>query len=57
MIYSELKVWKETRKLVGDVYSVTKGFPKEEFDSFLEQTISCKKMLNGFINYYKSNLK
>lgn len=119
MIYSELKVWKEARKLVSDVYLVTKGFPKEEiyglisqirrcaisipsniaegcgrrtsadtiqflhisrgslyeletqlylasdqkyltkkeFDSLLEQATSCKKLLNGFINYYKGNLK
>ena len=116
MVYSELKVWKEARKLGSDVYSVTKGFPKEgiygltsqirrcaisipsniaegcgrrtsadtiqflhisrgslyeletqlylasdqkyvteeEFNLLLKHAVSCKKLLNGFINYYKS---
>jgi len=26
---------------------------KEELDLILEQILSCKKLLNGFINYYK----
>lgn len=116
MVYSELKVWKEARKLVSEVYTLTKGFPKEKiygltsqirrcaisvpsniaegcgrrtsadtiqflyisrgslyeletqlylatdqkyltkekFNSLLDQTTSCKKLLNGFINYYKN---
>jgi len=28
--YIELDVWKEARKLVSEVYNVTKGFPSEE---------------------------
>jgi four helix bundle protein len=27
---------------------------KEEFESILSQIILCKKLLNGFINYYKN---
>ena len=26
---------------------------KEQFDLFLKQITSCKKLLNGFVNYYK----
>jgi four helix bundle protein len=115
MNYTELDVWKYSRKLVKEVYLLTKNFPKEElyaltnqirrssisvpsniaegigrqsnketihflyiakgslqevetqlylsFDldyiseeqlkSILEKIISNKKLLNGFINYYK----
>ncbi|WP_109097769.1 four helix bundle protein [Aquimarina sp. AU58] len=116
MEYTELKVWKETRKLVNSLYDITKKFPKDEVygltsqmrrsaisipsniaedcgrrtssDSIhffhisrgslyeleiqlylaldqnyieakehkqlIEQIIGCKKLLNGFINYYKT---
>ncbi|MEM7483741.1 MAG: four helix bundle protein [Bacteroidota bacterium] len=114
-VYTELDVWKESRKLVGTIYNVTKEFPKEEtyglihqmrrcaisvpsniaegcgrrtapdtiqflhiargslyeletqlylsldlkyinkpkFDSINNDIISCKKLVNGFINYFK----
>ena len=26
---------------------------KEEFQSIMEQVVSCKKLVNGFINYYR----
>ncbi|WP_298543697.1 four helix bundle protein [uncultured Aquimarina sp.] len=116
MEYTELKVWKETRLLVNNVYDISKAFPKDETygltsqirkcvvsipsntaegcgrrtpkDSIhffyisrgslyeletqlylaldqnyiqekehkvlLDQIIGCKKLLNGFINYYKT---
>lgn len=116
MEYTELKVWKETRLLVNDIYIIIKKFPKDEMygltnqmrrcaisipsniaegcgrrtaaDSIhflhvsrgslyeletqlylaldqnyiktnehkelLNQITSCKKLLNGFINYYKT---
>ncbi|EZH72824.1 30S ribosomal protein S23 [Aquimarina atlantica] len=116
MEYTELKVWKETRKLVNNLYDITKKFPKDEtygltsqmrrsaisipsniaegcgrrtssdsihffhisrgslyeletqlylaldqnyievkeHKNLIEQIISCKKLLNGFINYYKT---
>lgn len=37
MKYSELEVWKEARILVNDVYSTTKGFPKEEIYGLTSQ--------------------
>ena len=114
-VYNDLDVWKESRKLVKQVYDLTKMFPKEEtyglsnqirrcavsipsniaegcgrnhtkdsiqffyisrgslfeletqlylaFDqnyideetlkSSIENTTTCKKLLNGFINYYQ----
>lgn len=113
--FIELDVWIEARKLAGEVYAITKAFPKEEqfgivnqmrrsavsvvsniaegcgrntsketihflhisrgslfeletqiyiaFDQdyldetslnkVLKQVIVCKKLINGFINYYK----
>ncbi len=116
MEYTELEVWKESRKLVQEIYKITKNYPKEEvyaltsqirrsavsvpsniaegcgrrtsadtiqflhiargslyeletqsylsldqkyvskldFDLLLEQIKHCKKLLNGFINYYSS---
>ncbi len=116
MEYTELKVWKETRLLVNNLYDVTKKFPKDEMygltsqmrrcavsipsniaegcgrktskesihffyisrgslyeletqsylaldqdyiqtnehRALLDQIISCKKLLNGFINYYQT---
>jgi len=118
MIYTELDVWKESRKLVKEVYLCTQSFPaneqygltnqirrssvsvpsnivegcgrntskdtlrflhisrgslyeletqlyitldlvyleKEVFDSSLNKIIICKKLLNGFINYYNSKI-
>jgi len=116
MEYVELKVWKEARSLVSEIYSTTKYFPKEELYGLTNQMrrcaisipsniaegcgrstpkdsihffhisrgslyeletqvylamdlnyielndhkkivvhiINCKKLLNGFINYYKT---
>ena len=116
MNYTELDVWKNSRKLVTDVYQLTKSFPKDELygltnqirrcavsvpsniaegcgrqttkdtihflyisrgslyeletqllvaldleylnkkevEILLEELTICKKLLNGFINYYKS---
>ncbi len=115
MIYTELDVWKESRKLTNLVYDLAKSFPKEEiygltnqirrcavsipsniaegsgrqssketihflyvskgslyeletqlylaldqeyiskldFDEIQKQLAICKKLINGFINYYK----
>ncbi|CAN5565494.1 hypothetical protein BH10BAC1_BH10BAC1_09310 [soil metagenome] len=115
-VYSDLDVWKESRKLVKLIYDLTKEFPKDElyglsnqirraavsipsniaegcgrnhtkdslqffyisrgslfkvetqlylsFDQnyiyeqrlklVLENTTTCKKLLNGFINYYQT---
>ncbi|MGO4920590.1 four helix bundle protein [Maribacter spongiicola] len=114
-VYTELEVWKESRILVKDIYTMTKSFPKEEtygltnqlrrcavsipsniaegcgrrtaadtiqflhvsrgslyeletqlfialdqqylikedFDLIAKQILKCKKLINGFINYYK----
>lgn len=114
-VYTELDVWKESRGLVKDIYSITKSFPKEEtygltnqlrrcavsipsniaegcgrrtaadtiqflhisrgslyeletqlyialdlnyiekedFEAINKRIISCKKLINGFINYFK----
>ena len=114
-VYSDLDVWKESRKLVKQIYDLTKNFPKEELyglsnqirrcsvsipsniaegcgrntakdsmqffyisrgslfeletqlylaydqnyideallNSVIENTTTCKKLLNGFINYYE----
>jgi four helix bundle protein len=30
MEYTELKVWKKTRKLVNDLYDITKKLPKDK---------------------------
>ncbi|WP_136466191.1 four helix bundle protein [Flagellimonas onchidii] len=116
MEYTDLDIWKESRKLVKLVYKQTKSFPKDEvyglisqmrrssisipsniaegcgrrtsadtiqflhiargslyeletqlylsldqdyladtdFNSLLKQIKTCKKLLNGFINYYSS---
>jgi len=116
MEYTDLDVWKESRKLVKMVYDATKAFPKEEIygltnqlrrsscsvpsniaegcgrktpndtkhflhiargslyeletqlclsldqeylkqkelDVIMNQLVLCKKLLNGFINYYSS---
>ena len=115
MIYTDLEVWIESRKLVSMIYSATHDFPKEEifgltnqmrrsavsipsniaegngrrttndtlqflyisrgsifeletqiylaldlkyidndtFQQLISQLTICKKLLNGFINYYK----
>ncbi len=115
-VYTDLDVWKESRKLVKLIYDITKSFPKEElyglsnqirrcaisvpsniaegcgrnhtkdsiqffyisrgslyeletqlylsFDlnyideltlnSIIESVTTCKKLLNGFINYYQT---
>ncbi|MEP2280743.1 four helix bundle protein [Maribacter sp.] len=114
-VYTELDVWKESRILVKDIYSISKSFPKEEtygltnqlrrcavsipsniaegcgrrtasdtiqflhisrgslyeletqlyialdldyiesddFEAIKKRIISCKKLINGFINYFK----
>ncbi|MGB0888100.1 MAG: four helix bundle protein [Vicingaceae bacterium] len=116
--YNDLDVWKECRKLVSEIYMITKGFPNEEIygltnqlrrasisvisniaegtgrnttkdalqffyisrgslfeaeaqiliakdleylseeklKEILLQFTTCKKLLNGFINYHKSKL-
>lgn len=116
MVYTDLEVWVESRKLVSMVYAATVDFPKEEIfgltnqmrrsavsvpsniaegsgrrttnntlqflyisrgslfeletqlylandlnylneissEQLLTQLTSCKKLLNGFINYYKT---
>ena len=116
MNYTDLDVWVNARKLVTDVYQLTKSFPKDELygltnqirrcavsvpsniaegcgrqttkdtihflyisrgslyeletqlfvaldleylnkkevEILLEELTTCKKLLNGFINYYKS---
>ena len=113
--FTELDVWIEARKLAGEVYALTKAFPKDEqfgivnqmrrsavsivpniaegcgrnttketihflhisrgslfeletqtyiafdqsyfdetnFNRVLEQIVVCKKLINGFINYYR----
>lgn len=114
--FTELEVWKESRKLANDTYTTTRNFPREEiygltsqlrrcavsvvsniaegcgrrtnndtihflhiargslyeletqvyisldqnfiqkedFDSLISQILSCKKLINGFIKYFKS---
>lgn len=37
MNFSELDVWKESRKPANHVYSVTKGFPKDEIFGLMNQ--------------------
>ncbi|GAA4271055.1 four helix bundle protein [Aquimarina gracilis] len=41
MEYTELKVWKETRSLVSNVYGIIKGFPKEELYGLINQMRRC----------------
>ncbi|WP_228027929.1 four helix bundle protein [Costertonia aggregata] len=41
MDYTELEVWKESRKLVSSLYSVTKSFPKEESYGLTSQMRRC----------------
>ena len=41
MKYTELDVWKETRKLVSDVYLLTKKFPQEELYGMVSQIRRC----------------
>ena len=41
MKYTELDIWKETRKLVNDVYVLTKKFPKEEIYGITSQIRRC----------------
>lgn len=47
MEFTNLDVWTESRKLSNLIYDSTKNYPKEEV------LILCKKLLNGFINYYR----
>lgn len=37
MYYKELEVWKESRKLVKEVYKLTSGFPKSELFGLTSQ--------------------
>ena len=39
--YIELDVWKEARKLVSEVYNITKGFPSEELYGIVSQMRRC----------------
>jgi len=39
--YIELDVWKEARKLVSEVYNVTKDFPSEELYGIVSQMRRC----------------
>jgi len=41
MKYTELDIWKESRKLVNDVYVLTKKFPKEELYGIVSQIRRC----------------
>jgi len=116
MNYKELEVWKESRKLVKEIYTITDTFPKselygltsqirrcsisipsniaeglgrrtskdtlqflfisrgslyeletqlflaldlnyinkDEFEKIFDNIVQCRKLLNGFINYYKT---
>ena len=40
-VYTELEVWKESRILVKDIYSITKSFPKEEIYGLSNQLRRC----------------
>ena len=40
-VYTELDVWKESRVLVKDIYSITKSFPKEETYGLINQLRRC----------------
>ncbi len=39
--YTELDVWNEARKLVANVYTVTKAFPKDELFGLTNQIRRC----------------
>ncbi len=39
--YTELDVWKKTRKLAANVYTITRGFPKEEVFGLTNQMRRC----------------
>jgi four helix bundle protein len=39
--YTELEVWAEARKLVTNIYSLTKSFPKEEQFGLINQLRRC----------------
>lgn len=41
MKYTELEVWKESRKLVSGLYEATKTFPKEELYGLTSQMRRC----------------
>ncbi len=41
MEYTDLEVWKKSRELVNDVYSLTKKFPKEETFGLTSQIRRC----------------
>jgi len=41
MKYTELNVWIETKKLVSDVYLLTKKFPKDELYGIVSQIRRC----------------
>ncbi len=40
-VYTELDVWKESRILVKDLYSLTKSFPQEELYGLTNQLRRC----------------
>ncbi len=37
MEYTELEAWKESRKLVQEIYKITKNYPKEEVYALTSQ--------------------
>jgi len=60
--YRDLDVWQQARILIKVIYQLSKKFPKEEqfglnneaeVLKILDHVMRCKKLLNGFINYYQ----
>ena len=41
MEYTDLEVWKESRKLVSALYAITKSFPKDELYGYTSQMSRC----------------
>jgi len=39
--YTDLEVWKESRKLANHIYELTKSFPKEELYGIINQIRRC----------------
>jgi len=67
MEYVELKVWKEARSLVSEIYGSLYELETQVYlamdlnyielndhKKIVVHIINCKKLLNGFINYYKT---
>lgn len=61
--YLELDIWKQSRILVSDVYSITKNFPKEEMYGLTNQIRRCAISISSNIaegcgrNYKKDSLQ